>query len=140
MAVNIGVWIDHRKAILVRLKDGGSAEIEEIDSDVEKHVRESGGSGSSAPSGPHDAAAGDQRDRKLAHHLNRFYDQVIQGLEHANAIVIFGPGEAKGEFDKRITSKALRQHILGIETTDKMTNPQLVAKVRNFFQTSPQPS
>ncbi len=133
MTVNIGVWIDHRKAILVRLLDD-SAEVEEVESEVEKHVRESGGSGSSSPSGPHDAAAGDRRDRKLMNHLNQFYDEVIRRLEHANSIAIFGPGEAKGELDRRITNKALRQHLIGIVAADKMTNPQLIAKIRSHFQ------
>jgi hypothetical protein len=138
MLVNIGVWIDHRKAVLVHLLNE-SVEVEEIDSDVEKHVRESGGTGSSSPSHTHDAAAGDRRDRKLMNHLNQFYDQVIQRLEHANGILILGPGEAKGELDKRITSKALRKNIVGIETTDKMTDPQLVAKVKNYFMAIPKP-
>ena len=43
MAGKIGVWIDHRKAILVSF-DNGVEVVHEIESDVEKHVRETGGS------------------------------------------------------------------------------------------------
>jgi len=73
-------------------------------------------------------------------HLNQFYDEVIRRLEHANSIAVFGPGEAKGELDKRITSKALRQRLIGIVAADKMTNPQLIAKIRSHFQTQPSPT
>lgn len=49
MAGKMGVWIDHRKAILVNFGNG-SEQIQEIDSDVEKHVRDAGGAGSGGAS------------------------------------------------------------------------------------------
>ncbi|MCY2984436.1 MAG: hypothetical protein NTY15_12490 [Planctomycetota bacterium] len=133
MAGKIGVWIDHRKAILVRFNDGVEV-VHEIDSEAEKHVRDAGGSGSGASHGSQDVVAGDKRDRKFMNHLNTYYDQVIQQFEHTEGIVILGPGEAKGELDKRITSKEMRKHILLVETADKMTTPQLVAKMRSCFE------
>ncbi len=133
MASKIGVWIDHRKAILVSFNDGVEV-VHEIDSDAEKHVRDAGGSGSGSSHGSQDVVAGDKRDRKFMNHLNTYYDQVIQQFEHTEGIVIIGPGEAKGELDKRITSKEMRKHILLVETADKMTTPQLVAKMRSCFE------
>jgi hypothetical protein len=51
-----------------------------------------------------------------------------------NAILIFGPGEAKLQLKKRLSrSKALSQRIVGIETTDKLTDPQIVAKVKEHY-------
>lgn len=136
MAGKVGVWIDHRKAIFVSF-EGGVEKVREMDSDVEKHVRDAGGSGSGGGShGPQDVVAGDTRDRKFMNHLNSYYDRVVEGLAHADGIVILGPGEAKGELDKRITSKEMRKHILLVETADKLTTPQLVAKLRDCFQLS----
>jgi hypothetical protein len=48
--------------------------------------------------------------------------------------LIFGPGEAKGELKKRLESKGLGGRIVGVETTDKMTERQIAAKVRAYFQ------
>ena len=136
MVRKIGVWIDHRKAILVRFEDGVE-HVEELDSEVEKHVRDAGGSSSgSGGHGPQDVVAGDKRDRKFMNHLNTFYDRVIEQLEHTDGIVILGPGEAKGELDKRITSKEMRKHVLLVEAADKLTAPQLVTKLRDCFQLS----
>jgi hypothetical protein len=138
MAGKMGVWIDHRKAVVVTFENG-KENIHEMDSDVEKHVRDSGGAGSGGAShGAQDVMAGDKRDRKYMNHLNSFYDRVIQALVHAEGIVILGPGEAKGELDKRITDKEMRQRVQLVETSDKLTNPQLVAKLSEHFHLSKQ--
>ncbi|MDX1929507.1 MAG: hypothetical protein SFV81_23470 [Pirellulaceae bacterium] len=138
MAGKMGVWIDHRKAVIVTFENG-KEQIQEMDSDVEKHVRDSGGAGSGGAShGAQDVMAGDKRDRKYQNHLNTFYDRVVQALLHAEGIVILGPGEAKGELDKRITNKEMRQRVLLVETSDKLTNPQLVAKLSDCFHLSKQ--
>ncbi len=65
--------------------------------------------------------------------LPQHYDQVIAAIRDADAIQIFGPGEAKGELKKRIEHEGLKTHILAIETVDKMTDRQISAKVREHF-------
>jgi hypothetical protein len=47
---------------------------------------------------------------------------------------IFGPGEAKGELKKRLERNKLGERIVGIETIDRMTDRQIAAKVRQYFQ------
>jgi hypothetical protein len=49
------------------------------------------------------------------------------------SILLFGPGEAKREFEKRLVSKGLADKVIGVETSDKMTEPQIIAKVRKFY-------
>ena len=51
----------------------------------------------------------------------------------AEAILLFGPGEAKGELKKRIERDKLGGRIVGVETVDKMTDRQIAAKVRQHF-------
>jgi hypothetical protein len=121
-----GLWIDHRKAIVVLITDEGE-EIKKIVSGMEKHVRFSGGDGSA------DGSSEDVRDRQFGNHLNIFYDQVIAVVRDADSIQIFGPGEAKGELEKRLEQEGLKAHILAIETMDKMTDRQISAKVRERF-------
>lgn len=55
-------------------------------------------------------------------------------LRDAESILIFGPGEAKGEPKKRLVKNKLGGRIVGIETVDKMTDRQIAAKVRKYFQ------
>jgi hypothetical protein len=48
--------------------------------------------------------------------------------------LIFGPGEAKGELEKRIIHEKVRVPIVCIETADKLTDRQIATKVRKYFQ------
>jgi hypothetical protein len=122
-----GIWIDHRKAVIVIISDAGE-EIKEINSNMEKHIRFSDGNSSE------DGSTEDVRDRKFGNHLNSFFDGVIAWIRDAETVLIFGPGEAKGELEKRLKEKGFKGQMVALETTDKMTDPQISAKVREYFQ------
>ena len=126
MKKNIGLWIDHRKAVIVIVTEEGE-ELKKITSNMEKHIRFTDGNGSE------DGSSEDVRDRQFGNHLNSYYDQVIAILRGADSIQIFGPGEAKGELEKRLEHEGLKAHILAVETMDKMTDRQISAKVRERF-------
>jgi hypothetical protein len=128
MKKQAGLWIDHRKAVIVIVSEAGE-EIKEITSNMEKHVRFSDGNSSE------DGSSEDVRDRKFGSHLNSFYDGVIAWIRDVETVQIFGPGEAKGELVKRLEDKGFKGHIVAIETMDKMTDRQISAKVREHFQT-----
>ena len=61
---------------------------------------------------PNDFVAEDTLEHKLMTQLKKFYDEVIACVRDAEAILIVGPGEAKGEFIKRLKSKKLRGGIV----------------------------
>ena len=126
MNTHAGLWIDHRKAVVVILTDGNET-LKEIPSGVEKHVRFSGGTNSEPGS------ADDIRDRQFEQHLNSYYDKVIALVRDARQIQIFGPGEAKGELEKRLAHAGLSKHVLAIESADKMSYQQVTDKVRARF-------
>lgn len=123
MKKEIGLWIDHRKAVIVTIKDGAQ-EINKITSNMEKHVRFTS----------EDGRGEDVRDRQFDNHLNNYYDEVIAFIREANVIQIFGPGEAKGELAKRIEHNGLKVDFT-VETVDKMTDGQISEKVREYFLT-----
>jgi len=125
MRKGIGLWIDHRKAVIVMVSDEGE-EVKEITSNMEKHVRFSSGASE-------DGSSEDVRDRQFENHLNSFYDAVIAVIHDGDSIQIFGPGEAKGELEQRLKSKELSECIVSVETVDKMTDRQIAAKVRGRF-------
>ena len=122
-----GLWIDHAEALVVFI-EADAEETKRIESGMEKHVRFSGGNESE------EGSADDQRDRQFARHLNRYYDDVISSIRDVESILLFGPGEAKGELQKRLVAKGLGGRIVGIVTVDKMTARQIAAKVRDYFR------
>ena len=107
MATKAGVWIDHKQAIVVLVTDAGK-EIKKIAFDIGQPIRATGGSRSKNPYKPKEFVAEDTLERKLGNDRNNYYDDVIAAIRGAEAILILGPGEAKGEFLKRLQSKKLR--------------------------------
>lgn len=106
----VGIWIDQTKAVIVSASaDRLTAMTVEPDP------------------GPQSWHRDDPR-------LDRYYDEVIGQLGQPEALLIFGPGEAKLELSERLTHvKVLADCIVSIETTDTLTDPQIVAKVRQHY-------
>jgi hypothetical protein len=132
MTTKMGLWIDHRKAIVVAVSDKGQ-EIRLVISKVEKQLRRSGDSPLKGPYKAQEVPADDSRQRTFTGHLNVYYDAVIASIRDAESILIFGPGEAKDELKERLEGNNLGGRIVGIETVDKMADRQIAAKVRKHF-------
>ncbi|MGA2519161.1 MAG: hypothetical protein ABSG44_21790 [Thermodesulfobacteriota bacterium] len=132
MRTKVGLWIDHRKALIVAVTDKGE-EIRLIISKVEQPGR-SGGMRSTTSYESQLVPADDSRERRSMGLLNIYYNAVIACIRDAESILIFGPGEAKGELKKRLVRNKLHGRIVGIETIDRMTDRQIAAKVRRYFK------
>ena len=132
MRTRVGLWIDHSKAIVVAVTDKGE-EIGLVISKVEKQGRRSGDSPLKGSYESRQVPADDSRQRTLTGHLNIYYDAVIACISGAESILLFGPGEAKGELKRRLERNNLGGRIASVETVDKMTNRQIAAKVRKHF-------
>jgi hypothetical protein len=129
MKKEIGLWIDQREAVIVVLTNKDE-QIIRIKSDAEKQIRFPGGS---RKDGLQKTEA--VRDKRFEKHLGKYFDDIIAHIRDADSIQIFGPGEAKGELEKRIEHEGLKAHIFAIETVDRMTDRQISAKVRENFLT-----
>jgi hypothetical protein len=127
MRTKVGLWIDHRKALIVAVTDKGE-EIRLIISKVEKQPGRSGGIRSTTPYESQLVPADDSRERRSTGLLNIYYNAVIACIRDAESILIFGPGEAKGELKKRLVRNKLGGRIVGIETIDRMTDRQIRRK------------
>ena len=132
MKKEVGLWIDHRKSVVVTIEN--KVEVtQEIQSNMEKHVRFSGDTRADGPDNSQGSTSEDVRDRQFGDHLGKYYEGIISMIRDADAILIFGPGEAKIELEKRLESEALGGRVVGVETVDKMTERQIAARVRQHF-------
>ena len=131
MAIKTGLWIDHRHAVVVTITDSG-ANTKVIKSNTEKHIR----AADPTLKGPFKARqvpADDRHENEFMEHINKYYDEIIKNICAADAILIFGPGEAKNELEKQLEKEKLAGHIVGVETADRMTDQQIMAKVCKHF-------
>jgi hypothetical protein len=129
----VGLWIDHRKAVIVTLTDTNEGpQIKQVISHLENDTRPA--AGWSAHSGQDFRSnAEDRQERRFVGHLDRYYDEVISAVRDVRSIFVFGPGKAKIELKKRIEDKGPKGRKVVIEAADEMTDPQIAARVRQHF-------
>ena len=129
----VGIWIDYKKAVIVSAS-ANRVTVKTLESEVGPHARYSDRAAYPTPDGPQEHGGENTYEQRYAQHLDRYYDEVISQLGQPAALLIFGPGEAKRQLKARLSaSKALPAQLVGIETTDKMTDPQIVAKVKDHY-------
>ena len=118
MTKEIGLWIDHKQAVIVSSLEQDE-DVKRISSRIDK-----GSSGSSE----------DTHDRHIENQQNEFYDEVIEHLGNATAILIMGPGEAKTELQKRLEIQGVGESIVTVKSADNLTDNQVAAEVRQHFK------
>lgn len=131
MAKQIGIWIDHKRAVILTVSESGEV-MRKIESGIE-HLRLRGASRSRAPYSAQYQKGDDQFDKKYDGYLNKYYESVIDHLRGADEVLIFGPGEAKKELKKRLEREKTCPPVKGIFPADKLTDRQFAAKVRSHF-------
>lgn len=113
------LWIDHQDARIIHF-NADSAEEERIKpADPPRHLHVKAGS----PSGTHITDE------------PQFYRDVAGALGEAREILVTGPSTAKAEFLKYVHKHApqMMEQIAGIETLARVTDNQLLAEARRFF-------
>ena len=85
MSHEVGIWIDHKKAVIVTVS-GGHVRAKTLISDVGPHAHYAGSQ----------EGGGEKKyEERHSHGLDRYYDDVISQLGEPDAVLLFGPGEAK---------------------------------------------
>jgi hypothetical protein len=134
MTRNVGVWIDHKQAYLIWEKEG---KMEVIPSNVQPRVNYSGSRRIGGLYNPGMDSELRYYDR-YEHQLREYYEKVLAALAGADAIFVMGPGEAKIELEKMIQkNKDLSKRLVEVAPADKMTEGQMMARVREFFAQMP---
>ena len=113
------IWIDHHKAHVMSFNK------EESDEKIVRsklhmpHLHTKSGSAGSGH-GPEDTG---------------FFDDAIKVVDGATEILVVGPGTEKTSFAKYIekTHPRVAEKIVGVETVDHPSNPQLLAYARKYF-------
>ena len=132
MGTQVGLWVDHRKAVVITINEK-SGDISLTMSKVEARSRHLEDSRHSGAYESQLVPADDSRQKAETGSLNIYYDEIIAGIDRAVSILIFGPGEAKHELRKRFEKSALSDCVIAVEAADRMTDRQIEAKVRKHF-------
>ncbi len=133
MKKNTGIWIDHREAILVSV-EGDQTFVQRVESAAESHLKPSGGWKSGGTAVAQSVSNEHVADERRKHQYHAYFQQVIGLLADSASIALIGPGEAKIELAKEIGRVSeLHNKVAVVEICDKLTEKQLIAKIKAFF-------
>lgn len=128
-----GLWIDHAKAVIVIISPDGEKKTK-ILSHVEMHPTRMAVVKPTVSYGKQPTEADSRQLQEFTVHINKYYEKVIAEIKDSDAILIFGPGEGKGELKKQLEHAKLGDRVVAVETVDRMTDAQIAAKIRDYFQ------
>ena len=131
MGKQVGIWLDHEKAYVISFLDGKHA-VEKIESSIETRLRFNGESKSFSGKGGALFNPSKKRTKRKKHQMTQYLDYLVNKISNAEGIYIFGPAEAKTELSKAIIKRSDKPSVY-IEPADKMTEKQMIARVRKYF-------
>lgn len=134
----VGVWIDHSKAHLIGYKKGNAVLIETVNSPYETMKRYEGESDDKTRFSPNPEHASNNEHKKnniAQNELNEYFKMMESKLYGFDDILIFGPGTVKDQMRNRLReNKAFSGKWLSVASSDKLTENQLLAYVRDFYK------
>jgi hypothetical protein len=126
----VGIWIDHRRAVVVTIENGKESS-QTIEGEVDREPKAAGRTGNPTKWGPQAPINERRMEENYRLHVVHFYKEVIKAIGKPDQMLVMGPAQAKREFADEVEKVAeLRGVPVKIETVDKMTDPQIAAKLR----------
>jgi len=117
-----GIWLDNTKAVIITHTLEDEKRGYAISSKITANEGHSGGS-------EHSMNKAKQTD------LLKYYKSLSSHLLAYDEILIFGPGMAQEQFGNHLDGNAqFRGKKVTINNTEQLTDPQKVAKVKDFFE------
>lgn len=135
MKKKMGIWIDHKKAIIVSL-NGEKENVIEIESNIENAVYHDKEGNKGTFSGSHHGNSETKFDERKINQLNDFLKEVIAKIKETDELFVFGPAETKTKLEQKIYSEKSFDisKLKSVATADSnMSSNQIIAMVKEFY-------
>jgi hypothetical protein len=131
MSNGAGIWLDHRRAVVVNFTTDGHR-VEKFQSGLRMILKDIDGNQprslfgtkSKGARGPKPAPA-EKAD------INDFFERVVAAVQNADSIVLIGPGVAKSDLRKHLERHKLADRIVTFAPAERMSDKQLVKQFQN---------
>lgn len=118
---NAGVWLDSQQATIIATTDQSTGDYS-IQEKIKAKENHGGGSEHS------------MNNAKQSDNL-KFFKSISAQLMSYDSLLIFGPGKLQEQFQNYLQQDGqFKNKQVNIDSADKLTDPQIVAKVRDFFK------
>lgn len=135
MKKQTGIWLDLRHAWIINLpvEADGETIVEQVSSEIDERAAV-GGTRSKTPWGPQGGDNQRNVEERRHHEEKHYFEAVLKHIHPSTEeLVIFGPSEAKFGLENLLEKQHHAPKIMGVESADHMTQPQMTAWVRQFF-------
>ena len=133
MKNNIGIWIDTKQAIVVKLSNNHHS-FKKIESNIITRERVPGESKKFGRFGGQSLTYEKNRFNRKNEQTSVYLKDLMKEIENCESFVIFGPSNMKNLLAKEINSNLQLSHKLaGIASSDLLTENQMVAWVKKFY-------
>ena len=134
MEKEIGVWLDSEKAFIISFPKEGET-IDKIESEVEHRIRIPGDKKGFHRLGGMRSNPDKVQMERQKHQLSNYFNKLILNLKDADKIYLFGPSTTKEWLEKEIKKNhRLSKKLIGIESSDLISENQMIARTRDFFK------
>lgn len=117
-----GVWLDNSKAIII----ANTSENESGDYIIQNKVK---AKGSQSGGSEHSMNNAKQSD------ILKYFKSVSSLLLNYDEILVFGPGQSQEQFQNHLKEDAqFKNKQITIDSAEQLSDPQMIAKVRDFFK------
>lgn len=126
--------MDRKQAYLVTVEQGQTS-MKTLESGLEFY-NPRGGSRSKTRWGPQQVVHDSKYTERENHQLRTYFDNLAKALKASDAIVLYGPAGTNAQFKKRLDREnpELASRVLDVLTADSMTEAQVKALVRDYFE------
>jgi hypothetical protein len=136
----IGLWMDQSHALLLGYADEKGVLLEDLPSAIVSRSRIAGEGSDTTLLGPSPGPASNNEKKKNNIHsnqLNAYFHQLEKKLMDKEELLLMGPGVTKTHFFYHLQgNKHFSKLKIVVEDADKMSEKQLLAKVKQKFSPS----
>jgi hypothetical protein len=135
MKKQVGIWINTDKAVLVSLLNGKEEKVQTIESDIESRPHNPREMKPSSRTGTVLLDMNKKMTLRKNQQMHQYFERILHSItSDTGEIYIFGPANTKKHFKKELKKHPLHcSKKLEIEPADKMTQPQMIAKIKKHF-------
>ena len=129
-----GIFIDHKKAIIVSIDAKNQVTSEECKMQTTP-TRFKGESTDKSGLFRHTLNRESHKQQKSQAEFKKFCKEVAGKLKRANQVYVFGPAEGKYDLHREIESRKSMSHVyVEIGTSDKLTKAEVVRAVKEHYK------
>ena len=133
MKKNIGIWIDTKQAVVIKLSNNTHS-IKKIESNIETRERVPGESKKYGRFGNQYLTYEKNRLNRRNEQTKYFLKSLLKEIENCELVVIFGPSNMKNNFAKEIKNNMqFSNKLAGIANSNLLTENQMIAWVKKFY-------